>query len=156
MPGRTKSRYGPIDDIDMLDTFSPTLLKEILRPLRTTLTSLRLDTDSMVWPSHDQSELDLSDFISLQNVTLSSRLLFEQGLVAWLRTGVWRLLPVSIEKLAVCLQSLLRHAFLTNSHRLCLVMQMVWYVALVVCGKGFSTGHGTAARALSAAVGCTN
>lgn len=103
MPGRTRSRYNFIDEMHMLDTFSPALLKEILRPLRDTLTNLRLDTDSMMWPSHDQSKLELTDFISLKTVTLSSRFLFEEGLAGWLRTGVWRLLPVSIEKLAVCL-----------------------------------------------------
>ena len=107
MPGRTGSRYNLIDGMHMLDTFSPALLKEILRPLQATLTSLRLDTDSMLWPSHDETELDLSDFISLKTVTLSSSLLFEQGLVGLRRTGVWRLLPVSIEKLTVFLAMLI-------------------------------------------------
>ena len=113
IPGRTRSRYDPVDEIYMLDTFSPAALKMISRPLRASFTSLRLDTDSMVWRSHDQSKLDLVDFISLKTVTLSSRLWFEEG-PGWLRTGVWRLLPVSIEELAVCLAIVVAPHFSDN------------------------------------------
>lgn len=84
MLDRTASRTLAFGPHDMLDTFSPTALKRMLWRVRATLTSLSMTTESMVWPFHDQSRLNLEDFISLKDVQLSS-LFFLRRRVTWVR-----------------------------------------------------------------------
>lgn len=104
MPGTPKYRWSRYDLSHrnyMLDTFSPAALKDVLQPVQATLTSLKLTTGRMSWPSHDQSRLDLVEFVSLKDVSLSSLFLFGNWPSAFVMTGVWRLLPASIEELTV-------------------------------------------------------
>ena len=86
---------------EMLGAFSPATINDTLHPVRATLARLRLRTDLMTWPSHDGSRLDLADFVSLKYARLSSPLFFEESATSS-RSGVWRLLPASIEELTVC------------------------------------------------------
>ena len=101
IPGRTAAPFDPAVANPILDAFS-IAMRDVPQPVRATLTRLSLMAELTLWLSHDQSRLDLMDFTCLRDVNLSSVFFFGDWPPGWRRNGLWRLLPASTEKLAVC------------------------------------------------------
>lgn len=97
MPGHENS----LARTQMTNIFSPVGITSLLWPLRHSLVTLSMHDKNLQWPGHDLSRLDLNEFIVLKDIFLSSNLLFGATKPHPSRSGAYKLLPRSLEKLAV-------------------------------------------------------
>ena len=89
-------------DTPMVQPLSPARIAWALSPLRESLVNLTLcDSFGSIWPSHDLSRIDLSDFNSLQKLNVPSSCFFPSSSPQETRQGVWKTLPKTIREVLV-------------------------------------------------------
>ena len=79
---------------------SPVAVMRALEPTKLSLVDLSLVDENCVWPSHDRSRTDLSDFTAIKKLQISSLCYFLPGNSK--RDGIVDLLPASLEEIVVC------------------------------------------------------
>jgi hypothetical protein len=79
---------------------SPVAVTRALEPTKLSLVDLSLVDENCVWPSHDRSRTDLSDFTAIKKLHISSLCYFLPGNSE--RNGIVHLLPASLEEIEVC------------------------------------------------------
>ena len=79
---------------------SPVAVMRALEPTKRSLVDLSLVDENCIWPSHDRSRTDLSDFTAIKKLHISSLCYFLPGNSE--RNGIVHLLPASLEEIEVC------------------------------------------------------
>ena len=107
-------------DTPMVQPLSPARIAWALLPIRERLVNLALcDSFGSIWPSHDLSRMDLSDFNSLQKLHIPSSCFFSSSSPQEIRQDVWTILPKTIRELSVSSMSkmcMLRLSRLTDTY----------------------------------------
>ena len=84
---------------ELMAPLSPVAVTRALEPAKLSLVDLSL-VENCVWPSHDRSRTDLSDFTAIKKLQISSLCYFLPGNSK--RDGIVDLLPASLEEIVVC------------------------------------------------------
>ena len=107
IPGREENdNLFRSPDTSMVQPFSPARIAWAVSPLRESLVNLTLcDSFEPIWPSHDLSRIDFSDFNSLQKLQVSSSCFFPSSSPQETRQDVWKTLPKTIREVLVSLIS---------------------------------------------------
>ena len=102
IPRDEEPRTGPLRT-SMRWALSPAAVARALEPVKDTLVELSLGDHMLTsWPSHDNSRMDLSDFIALRRLSIASSCVFPLPTPERKeREGLWRLLPRGIENINV-------------------------------------------------------
>jgi hypothetical protein len=109
-PGNLKTLVTSLPGEDCTDIFrpgqnletplSPIAVTTALNPTKHSLEELSLVDENCIWPSHDGSRTDLSNFTAIKKLQISSLCYFLPGNSK--RGGIVYLLPVSLEEIEVC------------------------------------------------------
>ncbi|KAL9046053.1 MAG: hypothetical protein Q9214_001017 [Letrouitia sp. 1 TL-2023] len=83
--------------MEMNGPLSPAAVSRTFGPIKSTLRELQLTSGGMFWPSHDQTRLDVSDFVALRVLQVPCNCLFPPESES--RNGVYKLLPKSLQTL---------------------------------------------------------
>ena len=127
MPGveKVKDRrmIGRPMRVSMASPLSPAMIVQAFSPLQSSLTNLHLNHETFtMWPSHDGTRLDMSNFICMKILEVPSTCFFEAS-PKQQRNSVTPLLPPSLEKLSVCT--------LYSKYSTSLLMRTILLLALV-------------------------
>ncbi|KAI4211119.1 MAG: hypothetical protein LQ351_006127, partial [Letrouitia transgressa] len=85
--------------MEMTGPLSPAAVSRTFGPVKSTLQDLELTSGGMLWPSHDQTRLDVSDFVALRILHVPCNCLFPPDSES--RSGVYKLLPKSLQTLKI-------------------------------------------------------
>lgn len=96
--------------------FSPIQITPILAPAAQTLTKLSLYTGRQDWPDHDRTRMDLGSFVTLKVLAESASYFITPLSHRLSRSGLYKLLPSSLEKLRVCSTNHLDFAMYIDYH----------------------------------------
>jgi hypothetical protein len=110
-PGGLKTLITNLPGLDLPDNYfapgselttplSPVAVTRALEPTKRSLVDLSLVDENCIWPSHDQSRTDLSDFTAIKKLQILSLCYFLPGNSE--RNGIVHLLPASLEQIEVC------------------------------------------------------
>ncbi|KAI2618599.1 hypothetical protein GGS26DRAFT_381957 [Hypomontagnella submonticulosa] len=92
---------------DLDEPLRPSFYGKLISTTVATLKHLTIDTDNVLFPSHDESRIDLSAFMNMSSAVLSPYLLFGDGSTAscspWAREA-WKILPPRLERLDLLFQ----------------------------------------------------
>ncbi|KAE9377736.1 hypothetical protein N431DRAFT_434886 [Stipitochalara longipes BDJ] len=99
LPGGDISARCPRFGVDMITPLSPAAIPRSLDPVKHSLTELSLMEMDCVWPRHDKTRADLSNFTFLKKLRISSVCWFLSGVSR--RDGIELLIPGSLEDIEI-------------------------------------------------------
>lgn len=102
LTGSDQNRGLAPGTMEMTGPLSPAAVPRAFGPIKSTLRELTLTTGGMFWPRHDQTRLDVSDFVALRVLEVPCNCLFPPESES--RKGVYKLLPKSLQTLKVCIR----------------------------------------------------
>jgi hypothetical protein len=94
---------------DMVTPLSPIAITRALDLIKHSLTEFTLVDENCVWPSHDRSRTDLSNFTALRKLQISSLCYFRPGVCG--RDWITHLLPAPLQEIEVLHQIRLNWVF---------------------------------------------
>jgi hypothetical protein len=100
LPGRDLSIHS-MSGQELTTHLSPVAIPRALDPTKHSLVELRLVDENCVWPSHDRSRTDLSEFTALRKLQISPLCYFLLPRPPK-RDGIVHLSPTSLEEIEVC------------------------------------------------------